>query len=221
MFSSVNKIVLEVFNVEKLDFSKTTVMCGSDISCSKSSTVQHSSKVQIAFGNPMGYLTFEQKNCKINFSLLQKFIKPTKNSSQAIFTRITHRLIEEAKFTYLFFWEGIWKTKKNNWRAGGETNWSLAVFGFETLSDRMCQPQIKLIEDLLPRDQLNQEAINELQKLIKIEQKISREDLVYKTVDSKKEMIYDFQIFGTIQSLGVGILNGAITLDHAVNKQLL
>ena len=36
------------------------------------------------------------------------------------------------------------------------------------------QPQIKLIEDLFPRDLLNQEARNELQELIKIEQKINR-----------------------------------------------
>ena len=40
------------------------------------------------------------------------------------------------------------------------------------------QLHIKLIEDFFPRDQLNQEAINELQKL---EKKINKDDLLYKT----------------------------------------
>ena len=36
----------------------------------------------------------------------------------------------------------------------------------------------------------------------------------------KQENIYDFQKFKTMESLGVGILNGIITLDDAVNNQV-
>ena len=42
------------------------------------------------------------------------------------------------------------------------------------------QQQIKSIRDLIPLGQLNQEALDEIQKLVKIEQKHNKEDLVYK-----------------------------------------
>ena len=44
-------------------------------------------------------------------------------------------------------------------------------------------PQMRLNKDLFPPGQLNQEAINEIQKLIEIEKKTYREYLVYITDD--------------------------------------
>ena len=42
---------------------------------------------------------------------------------------------------------------------------------------------------IFPKGLLNQEAINELKKLIENEQKINREDLHYKTIDTKKDRV--------------------------------
>ena len=43
---------------------------------------------------------------------------------------------------------------------------------------------MKLNKDLFPPGQLNREAINKIQKLIGIEKKTNREDLVYITDDA-------------------------------------
>ena len=51
------------------------------------------------------------------------------------------------------------------------------------------QTKIQSIEYYFPRDQVNQEAINELQKLVKTKKKINKGDLLYKKGDSKKYMI--------------------------------
>ena len=52
------------------------------------------------------------------------------------------------------------------------------------------QPQTtKSLEHIFPKGLLNQEAINELKKLIENEQKINREDLHYKTIDTKKDRV--------------------------------
>ena len=76
-----------------------------------------------------------------------------------------------------------------------------------------------MIEDLFLRDQLNQEAINELEELVKLEQKISKEVLLHKFGDTKKAKMYDIRKLGTMWSTGVGISNGIITLDNVVDDQ--
>ena len=55
-----------------------------------------------------------------------------------------------------------------------------------------CQLQTRSIEDVFPEDHLNQEATNELKKLLEIEKKINREELFYEACDTKKDRIYDF-----------------------------
>ena len=53
-----------------------------------------------------------------------------------------------------------------------------------------------------------------------IEQKNIRKDLRYKTGDTKKHRVYDFQKCKIMQTLGISISNGTITLDVAINDQV-
>ena len=46
---------------------------------------------------------------------------------------------------------------------------------------------------------------------------MNREDLLYKTGDTKKGKVYDFQKYGTIQSLRISLSNGTTTLKNAIN----
>ena len=71
-----------------------------------------------------------------------------------------------------------------------------------------------------PRDHLNHEAINDLQKFIKI----NKEGLFYKTSDTKnlaiqkrKDKMCEFWKFETMRSLRVSILDRVIALYYTVN----
>ena len=55
----------------------------------------------------------------------------------------------------------------------------------------------------------------ELKRLLKIEEGINREDLLYKTCDIKKIRCATMQSFGSISAVS----NGATTLEYAVNDQ--
>ena len=50
------------------------------------------------------------------------------------------------------------------------------------LTKQQIQPQITSVEDIFPKDELNQEALNELKMLLEIEGGVNRENLFYKTV---------------------------------------
>ena len=49
---------------------------------------------------------------------------------------------------------------------------------------------------------LNEEAIYKLSKIVEMENKFDRNDLLYKTGNRKKRKIYHFQKFKTIRSFG-------------------
>ena len=109
------------------------------------------------------------------------------------------------------------KNEEKPLKSRGKQVDALKSLGSNDQQIQIYQPRIKPIEDLLPRDRLNQEAINELQKPVKIEQIIKREDLLYKTGDTKKDTVHDFRKFKTKPSLGIGILNGIITRHNTVD----
>ena len=56
--------------------------------------------------------------------------------------------------------------------------------------------------------------------LSEIEQKINRDDLIYKIGNTKKHQKYDFQKFKTIRYFGREIDNGNLTLDCARENQM-
>lgn len=64
-----------------------------------------------------------------------------------------------------------------------------------------------------------EKALNQFQRLVKIEPKNDIEDLLYITGDTQKDKIYHFREFKTMWSLGLVILNGSITLNNAVRDQ--
>ena len=67
---------------------------------------------------------------------------------------------------------------------------------------------------------LSKEAIYELKKNKKIEQKINRDDLIYKTANKYRDKAYDFQKLKTITSFGKEISRGNVMLDNALEKQV-
>ena len=73
---------------------------------------------------------------------------------------------------------------------------------------------------MFPPGQLNQEAIEKRQKLVKIERKINREDLDYKSGDAIKYKLCESQKLKAMPSFGIGILNGTTILGIANNDQL-
>ena len=65
--------------------------------------------------------------------------------------------------------------------------------------------------------------MNELKRSLENEQKIRRDalqDLLYKTGDTKKERVYDFRKYRTMQSFGITISNGTTILENAYNDQM-
>ena len=69
---------------------------------------------------------------------------------------------------------------------------------------------------MIPKNWLNNdEAKKELDKILKIEQSVDREELVYKT----NEYTYSFENFQTIKAFGKDIYNGTITLREADDYQ--
>ena len=55
---------------------------------------------------------------------------------------------------------------------------------------------------MFSKDFLNEEATHELNKIVEMENKLNRNDLIYKTSNKKKDKTYDFQKSKTIPSFG-------------------
>ena len=60
------------------------------------------------------------------------------------------------------------------------------------------------------KDFLNEEATYELNKIVEMENKLNRDNLIYKTGNMKKNKTYDCQKFKTIISFGKEIYNNDI-----------
>ena len=59
-----------------------------------------------------------------------------------------------------------------------------------------------------------------MNKIVEIEKKVNRDDLIYKTGNEKNDKTYDFQNFKTIRSFGRKIYNNYLLLDDALEKQI-
>ena len=71
---------------------------------------------------------------------------------------------------------------KNHWRAGKKQIEALQCLDLTKQQIQPHQPQTRSVEDIFPKDELNQEALNELKMLLEIEGGVNRENLFYKTV---------------------------------------
>ena len=59
-----------------------------------------------------------------------------------------------------------------------------------------------------------------LNKIVEMENKLDRNDLIYETSNKKKDKTYDFQKFKTIRSFGRKIYNNDLSLDDAIEQQI-
>ena len=77
----------------------------------------------------------------------------------------------------------------------------------------------KSITSFFSKDFLNEEARYELNKIVEIEIKLNRGDLIYKT-SNKKRIKHDCQKFKTIISFGREIYNDNLSLDDALKQKI-
>ena len=66
-----------------------------------------------------------------------------------------------------------------------------------------------------------QEATYELNKIVEMENKRNRDNLIYKTDNKKMDETYDFQKFKTIRTFGRENYNNDLSLDDALELQII
>ena len=81
----------------------------------------------------------------------------------------------------------------------------------ETLKVSRPNAQQLVMKDVVPKDQLNEKAKNEIKKIKEIEKKLNREDLVFET----KKYAYHFKQFKIIRLFAKTTFNGKITSNNA------
>ena len=72
---------------------------------------------------------------------------------------------------------------------------------------------------MFPKNFLNQEATYEINEIKKMENKLNRADLIYKTGNKKKDKANVFQKFKAIRSSGREVYNNYLSLDDALEQQ--
>ena len=78
-----------------------------------------------------------------------------------------------------------------------------------------------MIASLFSNDFLNEEDTHELNKIVEMENKLNRKDLIYKTGNKKKDKTYHFHMkFKAIRYFGREIYNNDLSLDDALEQQI-
>ena len=72
----------------------------------------------------------------------------------------------------------------------------------------------KSIASLLSKELLNEEATPELNKILEMENKLKRNNLINKTGNKKKDKIFDLKMLKTIRSFWKKIYNNGLSLDY-------
>ena len=67
-----------------------------------------------------------------------------------------------------------------------------------------------IVKDVIPKDQLNEEAIAEIYRIKETEKMVNKEASIFET----SKYAYNFQQFETIRSFAKNILGGKITLNN-------
>ena len=106
---------------------------------------------------------------------------------------------------------------KINWRPSGKTNKST----WSQSQKELLNTDQKSIASLFPKDYINGEASYDLSKIIEMENKLNRDNLIYKTGNKKKDKTYDFQKFKTIRFFWREIYNNDLSLDDALEQQII
>ena len=69
---------------------------------------------------------------------------------------------------------------------------------------------------MFSKNVLNEEPTYELKKIVEMENKLNRDDLIFKTSNEKKDNTYDFYKFKTIWSFGREIHDNYLSLDDVL-----
>ena len=104
---------------------------------------------------------------------------------------------------------------KINWRPSGKTNKST----WSQSQKELLNTDQKSIASLFPKDYINGEASYDLSKIIEMENKLNRDNLIYKTGNKKKDKTYDFQKFKTT-FFGRENYNDHLSLDDTIELQI-
>ena len=73
---------------------------------------------------------------------------------------------------------------------------------------------------MFPKDFRNVEATDELNKIVEMEKKLNRDDLIYKTGNKKKDKTFDFQKFKIKRSFGREFYRNDLSLDDALEPKI-
>ena len=73
---------------------------------------------------------------------------------------------------------------------------------------------------MFSKEFLYEEAVYELYKIKDIEEKINRDDLIYKSGNKKQDKKFDFEKFKIIKSFGREIYSDNLTLDDVLGEQI-
>ena len=112
------------------------------------------------------------------------------------------KVMEQVKFTYSPLGKALEKQKKTNWNK--KASWRFR--SFKTLDFNL---KLK-IKDVIPENTLGEKAKNELTKIKKIQNTVSKENLVYRA----NEHTYNFKSFERIHTFSRDVCNGEITLEE-------
>ena len=108
------------------------------------------------------------------------------------------RVIEQAKLVYFPLGIPFEKQTKTIEKQGEKQIKAIE----NRVEKKLLDTDQRSIASLFSKDFLNEEATHELNKIVEMENKVNRDDLIYKTGNKKKNETYDFQKFKTIRSSG-------------------
>ena len=117
------------------------------------------------------------------------------------------QIIEQARFTYSPFGKALEKQTKTI-----EDQGKKQVEAFNTLKSN----NQLTIEDVIPKNALNNEAKKELHKIKEIEKNVDRDKLIYET----NKYTYSFKDIQIIKTFDRDIYEGKITLEKANEYQV-
>ena len=145
---------------------------------------------------------------KISALLAGKIRKYEYLTGEDILPSNQQQIIKQAKFTYSPLAKTLEKQTKTI-----EDQWQKQVEALKTFKSDNEKLEI---ENIIPKSAFaNDEAKEEIEKIVKIEKTIDREKLVY----NASGYIYDFRNFRTIRTFGKDIYEGKITLKEADENQ--
>ena len=120
------------------------------------------------------------------------------------------QIIEQAKLTYSPLGKAFEKQTKTI-----EDQGEKQIKAIQDNKKQLADTQELTIKNIIPENIISDECKKEMDKIVKIEKTVDREELIYRV----SEYTYSFQNFQTIKTFGRDIYSGKITLKDADEDQ--